>query len=56
VARSRAEGIRPEVFGLNAESHAIVGCLAIYDKSPMDGDRPVRWLPMSRKQVCPRDF
>jgi hypothetical protein len=38
VARFRAEGIRPEVFGLNAESQATVRRLAIYDKSPVVGD------------------
>jgi hypothetical protein len=41
VARFRVEGIQPEVFGLNAESQATVRRLAIYDKSPVVGDRHV---------------
>jgi len=32
VAKFRGEGIEPQIFGLNAESQAIVNRLAIYDK------------------------
>ena len=33
MAKFRAEGVEPEIRGLNAESEAIVRRLAIYDKA-----------------------